>query len=201
MALRGANQITELYPKEFEQGCCQKTWKKDEYNTLTPDQIICIPSERNADGSIDIIMSNRVGKVFCRTEAADRIAWEDTSHSMPGDWLFPWEELPRNCSRIDVLEWYIDITNEMNLSLQNIALFPMAVDHRLLTVHTRISNVWYSYIDRHNLLNSDCLCWFCPSSVFYANLYGTPRATNHLWPWKTAPLEEIVRHLLQKELK
>ena len=74
MALRGANQITKLYPKEFEQGCCQKTWKKDEYDTLTPDQIICIPSKRNADGSIDIIMSNREGKVFCRTEADDRIA-------------------------------------------------------------------------------------------------------------------------------
>jgi hypothetical protein len=25
MALRGANQVTELYPKEFEQSCCQKT--------------------------------------------------------------------------------------------------------------------------------------------------------------------------------
>jgi hypothetical protein len=85
MALRGANRITELYPKEFEQGCCQKTQKKDEYDTLTPDQIICIPSERNANGSIDIIMSNREGKVFCCTEADDRIAWEATSHSMPGD--------------------------------------------------------------------------------------------------------------------
>jgi hypothetical protein len=27
-ALRGANQITELYPKEFEQGCCQKHERK-----------------------------------------------------------------------------------------------------------------------------------------------------------------------------
>jgi hypothetical protein len=89
---------------------------------LTPDQIICIPSERNADGSIDIIMFNREGKVFCCTEADDRIAWEATSHSMPGDQLFPWEELPRNC-RIDVLEWYIEIANEMNLSLQNMTLF------------------------------------------------------------------------------
>jgi hypothetical protein len=124
MALRGANQITELYPKEFEQGCCQETQKKDEYNMLTPDQIICIPSERNTNGSIDIIMSNREGKVFRRTEADDRIAWEATSHSMLGDQLFPWEELPRNCSRIDVLEWYIDIANEMNISLQNITLFP-----------------------------------------------------------------------------
>jgi hypothetical protein len=22
----------------------------------------------------------------------------------------------------------------------------------------------------HNFINSDCLCWFCPLSVFYANL-------------------------------
>jgi hypothetical protein len=34
MALRGANWITEQYPKEFEQGCCQKAWKKDEYDML-----------------------------------------------------------------------------------------------------------------------------------------------------------------------
>ena len=93
-------------------------------------------------------MSNREGKVFHCTEADDRIAWEATSHSMPGDQLFPWEELPRNCSRIDVLEWYIEIANEMNLSLQNITLFPMAVDHGSLTVHTSVCNMWYSYIDR-----------------------------------------------------
>ncbi len=35
---------------------------------------------------------------------------------MPGGQLFPWEELPRNSSRVDVLEWYIEIANEMNLS-------------------------------------------------------------------------------------
>jgi hypothetical protein len=64
MTLRGANQVTKLYPKEFEQGCCQQTQKNDEYDMLSPDQIICIPSKRNADGSIDIIMSNREGKVF-----------------------------------------------------------------------------------------------------------------------------------------
>jgi hypothetical protein len=51
------------------------------------------------------------------------------------DQLFPWEELPRTCSRIDVLEWYIEIANEMNLRLVNITLFPMAVDHGSLTVH------------------------------------------------------------------
>jgi hypothetical protein len=64
MTQRGANQVTKLYPKEFEQGCCQQTQKNDEYDMLSPDQIICIPSKRNADGSIDIIMSNREGKVF-----------------------------------------------------------------------------------------------------------------------------------------
>jgi hypothetical protein len=115
---------------------------------LTPDQIICIPSKRNANGSIDIIMSNREGKVFCHSEADERIAWEATSHSMLGDQLFLWEELPRNCSRIDVLEWYIEIANEMNLSLVNITLFTMVVDHRSLTVHTSVCNMWSLYIDR-----------------------------------------------------
>jgi hypothetical protein len=57
--------------------------------------------------------------------------------------------LPRNCSRIDVLEWYIEIANEMNLRcLVNITLFPMAVDHGSLTVHTSVCNLWSSYIDR-----------------------------------------------------
>jgi hypothetical protein len=134
MALRGANQVTELYPKEFEQGCCQKTWRNNEYDMLTPDQIICIPSKRHANGSIDIMFS-REGKVFCCTEADDRIAWEATLHSMPGGWLFPWEELPRNSSSVDVLEWYIEIAKEKNLSLVDITHFPMAVDHRSFTVH------------------------------------------------------------------
>jgi hypothetical protein len=75
---------------------------------LTPYQIICIPSKRNADGSIDIIMSSRKGKVFHHPEADDRIAWEATSHSMLAG-FFPWEELPRNSSRLDVLEWYIEL--------------------------------------------------------------------------------------------
>jgi hypothetical protein len=56
--------------------------------------------------------------------------------------------LPRNCSRIDVLEWYIEIANEMNLSLVNITLFPMVVDHGSLTVCTSVCNMWSSYIDR-----------------------------------------------------
>jgi hypothetical protein len=93
----------------LSRAAAKKARKKDEYDMLTPDQIICIPSKRNADGSIDIIMLNREGKIFCHTEADDRIAWEATSHSIPGDQLFPWEELPSNCSRIDVLEWHIEI--------------------------------------------------------------------------------------------
>jgi hypothetical protein len=36
----------------------------------------------------------------------------------------------------------------MNLSLQNITLFPMVVDHGSLTVRTSVCNMWYSYIDR-----------------------------------------------------
>jgi hypothetical protein len=116
---------------------------------LTPDQIICIPSKRNANGSIDIIMSSSKGKVFHHTEADDRIAWEATSHSMPGGQLFPWEELPRNPSRVNVLEWYIEIANETNLNLVvDIILFSMVVDHGSFTVHTSVCNMRSSYIDR-----------------------------------------------------
>jgi hypothetical protein len=115
-------------------------------HTLPGDRLF--PWEELPRNCSSIIMSNREGKVFCHTEADDRIAWEATSHTFPGDRLFPWEELPRNCSRIDVLEWYIDIANEKNLSLKNITLFPMAVDHGSLTVCTSVCNMWYSYIDR-----------------------------------------------------
>jgi hypothetical protein len=67
---------------------------------------------------------------------------------MPGGRLFLWEELPRNSSRVDVLEWYIEIANEMNLRLVNITQFPMVVDHRSFTVHTSVCNMWSLYIDR-----------------------------------------------------
>jgi hypothetical protein len=52
------------------------------------------------------------------------------------------------CSRIDVLEWYIEIANAMNLSLVKITLFPMAIDNGSLTVCTSVCNMWSSYIDR-----------------------------------------------------
>jgi hypothetical protein len=47
-----------------------------------------------------------------------------------------------------VLEWYIEVDNEMNLRLQNIALFCMAVDHGSLTVCPSVCNMWSLYIDR-----------------------------------------------------
>ncbi len=47
-----------------------------------------------------------------------------------------------------MLEWYIEIANEMNLCLVNITLFPMVVDDGSLTVHTSVCNMWSSHIDR-----------------------------------------------------
>jgi hypothetical protein len=40
------------------------TRDRHEYNMFNPDQIISVPSDRNADGSIDIIMASREGKVI-----------------------------------------------------------------------------------------------------------------------------------------
>jgi hypothetical protein len=95
-----------------------------------------------------LISSCQPGKAFHCTEADDRIAWEATSHSMLAGWQFPWEELPRNPSKVDVLDWYIEITDEKNLSLVNIIKFPMVVDHRSFTVHTSMCNMWSPYIDK-----------------------------------------------------
>jgi hypothetical protein len=84
-ALKGAKQVSDLHPKELEQGCCMNTRDRHEYDTFNPDQIISVPRDRNANGLIDIIMSTREGKVIRHTEADDRNAWDDTSHSMePG---------------------------------------------------------------------------------------------------------------------
>jgi hypothetical protein len=93
-------------------------------------------------------MSSREGKVFHHPEADERIAWKAMLHSMPAGCFFLWEELPRNSSRVDVLEWYIDISNEKNLSSVNITLVPLEVDHRSFTVCTRVCNLWSLFIDR-----------------------------------------------------
>jgi hypothetical protein len=49
---------------------------------------------------------------------------------------------------VDVLDWYIEITDEKNLSLVNIIKFPMVVDHRSFTVHISVCNMWSPYIDK-----------------------------------------------------
>jgi hypothetical protein len=133
-ALKGAKQVSDLYPKELEQGCCMNTRDCHECNTFNPDQIISVPSDRNADGSIDIIMSTREGKVIRHTEVDDRNAWDDTSHSMEPGRLFPWEELPREATKGRVLEFVADIANKHNLSLVELTVFPMAVNQKSLTV-------------------------------------------------------------------
>ena len=126
------------------------TRDRHEYDTFNPDQIISVPSDRNADGSIDIIMSTREGKVIRRTEVDDRNAWDDTSHSMEPGRLFPWEELPREATKGRVLEFVADIANKHNLSLVELTVFPMAVNHKSLTVRTSVCNMWSTYLDKVN---------------------------------------------------
>jgi hypothetical protein len=45
-----------------------------------------------------------------------------------------------------------------------------------MSVH-RCDNAFF-----YNLIKSDCSFWFCPSSVFYLNLYEAPRAANRFQP-------------------
>ena len=113
-----------------------------------PDQIVSVPSERNADGSIDIIMSSRVGDVFRRTEADDRIAWDATSHPAPSGRHFPWEQLPRDASTSTVLEFVAKHAHKNQLGLVDITIFPKAVDHGSFTVRTSVCNTWSSLVDK-----------------------------------------------------
>jgi hypothetical protein len=152
-ALKGAKRVSNLYPKELEQGCCMNTRDHHEYDTFNPDQIISVLSNRNADGLIDIIMSTREGKVIRRTEADDRNAWDDTSHSMEPGRLFPWEELPREATKGRVLEFVANIANKHNLSLVELTVFSMAVDHKSLTVQTSTFIVTTYYSHNNNDLN------------------------------------------------
>ncbi len=142
--------MSDLYPKELEQGCCMNTRDRHEYDTFNPDQIISVPSDRNADGLVDIIMSTREGKVIRCTEVDDRNAWDDTSHYMELGRLFPWEELPREATKGRVLEFVADIANKHNLSLVELTVFPMAVNHKSLTVRTSVCNMWSMYLDKVN---------------------------------------------------
>jgi hypothetical protein len=56
-------------------------------------------------------------------------------------------------------------------------------------------------VNVYNLINSNCSFSFCPSSVFYVNLYVAPCETNQFWPWQMMQLEGMACHLLQKHQK
>ena len=131
------------------------TRDKHEYDTFNPDQIVSVPSDRNADGSIDILMSSRQGKVIRRTEDDDRIAWDNTTCSMEGGRLFPWEDLPRDATKGRVLEFVAEIAEKHNLSLVDLTVFPMSVDHKSLTVRTSVCNMWSTYLDKVNQKESN----------------------------------------------
>jgi hypothetical protein len=64
--------------------------------------------------------------------------------------LFPWEDLPREATKGRVLEFVADIANKHNLSLVELTVFPMAVDHKSLTVRTSMCNMWSTYLDKVN---------------------------------------------------
>lgn len=76
--------------------------------------------------------------------------------------LFPWEELPRDATKGRVLEFVADIANKHNLSLVELTVFPLAVNHESLTVRTSVCNMWSTYLDKVNQkesypLSQECL--------------------------------------------
>jgi len=188
-ALRGANRVTDLYPKEFEQGCCMNTRDRHEYDTFNPDQIICIPSDRDADGSIDIVMSSREGKVLRRTEADDRIAWKAMSKVMPPGRLFPWENLPREATKGAVLEFVAEMAQKNNLSLIDITVFPVSCDHTSLTVRSGIVKDWSRHIEdisKEENISSKCSRFLNDLMSQYLNHHAAVDETTPARPRKKA---------------
>jgi hypothetical protein len=49
-----------------------------------------------------------------------------------------------------VLEFVADIANKHNLSLVELTVFPMVVDHKSLTVQTSVCNMWSTYLNKAN---------------------------------------------------
>jgi hypothetical protein len=188
-ALKGAKQVSNLYPKELEQGCCMNTRDCHEYDTFNLDQIISVPSGRNADGLIDIIMSTREGKVIRRTEADDRNAWDDTSHSMEPGQLFPWEELPREATKGRVLEFVADLANKHNLSLVELTVFPMVVVHKSLTVRTSVCNMWSTYLNKVNQKESYPVSQEC-LQIFNCLISQYLNAVNELESYAVCPTKK-----------
>ena len=54
-----------------------------------------------------------------------------------------------------VLEFVAEIANKHNLSLVDLTVFPMSVNHKSLTVRTSVCNMWSTYLDKVNQKESN----------------------------------------------
>ncbi len=50
----------------------------------------------------------------------------------------------------NLLEFVAEIANKHNLSLVDLTVFPMSVNHKSLTVRTSVCNMWSMYLDKVN---------------------------------------------------
>jgi hypothetical protein len=67
----------------------------------------------------------------------------------------------REATKGRVLEFVADIANKHNLSLVELTVFPMAVNHESLTVRTSVCNMWSTYLDKVNQKESYPLSQEC----------------------------------------
>jgi hypothetical protein len=54
-----------------------------------------------------------------------------------------------------MLEFVAEIANKQNLSLVDLTVFPMSVNHKSLTVRTSVCSMWSTYIDKVNQKESN----------------------------------------------
>jgi hypothetical protein len=85
-----------------------------------------------------------------RTESQDAIFWlENRPKSIPSYRMFDWENhLDGNSTMLDIHEFVLKRAKENNLSLEDITVFPKALDHSLKD-KALVLNVWATYLSKH----------------------------------------------------
>jgi hypothetical protein len=64
---------------------------------------------------------------------------------------FSWNQMKMD----SMLEFVAEIANKHNLSLVDLTVFPMSVNHKSLTVQTSVCNMWSTYLDKVNQKESN----------------------------------------------
>ena len=147
---RSACNYSNMHPIDVDNRACRGTRVTAEFDVCHPSQLVLSPTETNADGTIDIVMSNRHGQTYTRTELDDALAWDQNrNETIPlQERMFDWENHLNDASSLrDVFEFVLNVSREKQLSLEDITVSPKAVTS--VSDKGLVLQVWAKSIDQH----------------------------------------------------